>query len=317
VVGVAEVLTSVLDDFWSGELYVSVVTAVIFFSYTCLKMYVNGWLFFYGKLWHKAEFIFTTAHLGITLYCFLWFGINQRKESIRFGALPNLLLPPILVCNSRTLRHTVSVVTNVVVDTLSSLCYMLWLLLLFSYLGCILFENTFVYDVATEPPQDRYDTLGHGFIATFVLLTTENYPSIEIQPWKAAWSNIFYFMAGVFASVVLQAYVLGKVDDAFTHNLMKSVRYHYAKELRGYAFAFLAITTMDSGAENPLEEGWDISSLSISPSQWRSLVQRFSRGSDAQANLLADVTFFFRDEDASGDIDLKVHVYSRIIITSV
>ena len=133
MVGVAEVLTSVLDDFWSGELYVSVVTAVIFFSYTCLKMYVNGWLFFYGKLWHKAEFIFTTAHLGITLYCFLWFGINQRKESIRFGALPNLLLPPILVCNSRTLRHTVSVVTNVVVDTLSSLCYMLWLLLLFSY----------------------------------------------------------------------------------------------------------------------------------------------------------------------------------------
>ena len=36
--------------------------------------------------------------------------------------------------------------------------------------------------------------------------------------------------------------MLGKVDEAFTDNLMYSVRYHYAKELRGYAFAFLAIT---------------------------------------------------------------------------
>ena len=34
-------------------------------------------------------------------------------------------------------------------------------------------------------------------------------------------------------------------------------------------------------------------------------MHRFSKEDDEKANLLADVTFFFRDKDASGDIDLK------------
>ena len=93
-----------------------------------------------------------------------------------------------------------------------------------------------------------------------------------------------------------------KVDDSFTHNLMGSVRYHYSKELRGYAFAFIAITTMDpqegqlqgtaspsttrGSAQAPPDPdpteihtagSTDIANLSISPEQWRALVYRFAQ----------------------------------------
>ena len=74
-------------------------------------------------------------------------------------------------------------------DTLMFIVMMLFLLLITAYYGCLLFEDTFRYD-STKPgvpavKQDRYDTLGHGFLATFILLTTENYPSIEASTHTA------------------------------------------------------------------------------------------------------------------------------------
>jgi len=304
-IAVLEMTTSIFEEWWEGGPYLAIATAVCFSAYTWLKVYAHGWLFFHGKVWHKVEVLFSTAHLVLVLTTFA----NEDAISKRAAsAYYNVLLAPIMVCNSRTLRHTMSVVTQVCIDTASSLLFLMFLLLIYGYFGCIMYEHSFSYDTTVEVRADNYGSLGSGFLSTFVLLTTENYPSIMVQPWKESPANVLYFMSFVFFSVLLQAYLLGKVDDAFTHNLMKSVRYHYSKELRGYAYAFLAITTLDPepGKPEPASlDTVDISSLSISPEQWRSLVHRFSKENDEKANLLADVTFFFRDKDASGDIDLK------------
>ena len=292
--------------------------SLLFSTVTVIKLWAFGRYYFKGKPWQKAEVLLVFSHSLIVLVNFI---LNWRGTEINPGWY-ELMIPIIMVAWSRTMRHTLQVVVATFSAAAPAIFSMLCILLIFGYYGVIFFEFDF-QAAEGEMEQDRYDNLYFAFVASFCLFTTENYPAIQVTAWQSNKLSLLYFMPFIFLTLIIQAFVLGRVDEAFTRALKYSARWHFSKELRGYAFAFLAITLpmqtqRDSmlyrsraGSEDSPQSQEEQEEMqreeppepSISPLQWRHLV-RFFAGSEQKAKDFAAVTFYFRDEDASGDISL-------------
>ena len=50
---------------------------------------------------------------------------------------------------------------------------------------------------ADEVPYDSYGSLGRSFLATFIMLTSENWPTVALGPYKSSAWNGLYFITSV------------------------------------------------------------------------------------------------------------------------
>ena len=90
---------------------------------------------------------------------------------------------------------------------------------------CMLSQNADTYAYAPdEVPNDSFDTVGGSFLATFVIMTSENWPTVFLPAYKASESNAFIFLpaVGMLNQIILGA-LLGLVWNSWENNFKRQV----------------------------------------------------------------------------------------------
>ena len=228
---------------------VAMVCSSIYLFYVIFKiMLMSNYVRHLSGRWETSnwpEMLFVVVHWVVVFYSINGpEGLDTSTVDHRGHPLCKLLLAPILVCWSSVLQQTLRVTLLTIQDCLGTLLFCGVILMVYGYLGFICFAG--VYNYKGDIPNDNFDGLTEGMLTDFVLMTTENYPSVVVQAYNHARGSLAYFMIGLILFIVMKDYLLGQVSDAFMARLQTQVRIAYSKELRGYAFAFLTITQRPS-----------------------------------------------------------------------
>eukprot|EP00656_Telonema_subtile_P016478 TRINITY_DN18709_c0_g1_i2.p1 TRINITY_DN18709_c0_g1~~TRINITY_DN18709_c0_g1_i2.p1 ORF type:complete len:960 (-),score=179.01 TRINITY_DN18709_c0_g1_i2:176-3055(-) len=325
----------------------------------CMLFYrASDWGWVGARVWASVQIMFLLLYTGLNFYQRQ--GATKTIHFVELGLVAvavvswfifllvdvhflSLAVSGIVVCWSHTLRTMAGNSMTTFFSCLPSLLCLLGVVLGVGFAGEILLSlqgiDYYQY-TADEVPNDSYSTVAGSFLSTFVILTSENWPTVFQTPYKHSWLNSLFFMPCVgFLNQICLGIVLGVVWASWEANYSRQVCRHYSLELRSYGLAWLAMIELQRqqalvlGEPMPCED-------QISRRNWHSLIKSIAstskfhrhinqvldhsissqsrsvllemceqtvRSSEVEVQsqeLYADVTLSFRDDDRDQTIDL-------------
>jgi len=221
----------------------SLIAASVYILITIIKIITFGKLFFKREDCLHWQVLLIFSHFVIVLVVTIRGsseGLSADTVTFQGNAQCQLLLGALIVGCSKTLQQTLRVVVLTIRDCAGVIVFMLMVLATYGYLGCIAFRG--LYEYPGQIPNDDFDGLSDSMLADFVLMTSENYPSVALQAYAANKGSLIYFVTGALIFLILKDYMLSQVEIAFHERLTDQVCMGYSAELRGYANAFLLMT---------------------------------------------------------------------------